>query len=484
MEWATPISQLIREDFVLEDEYATSHLTIEDALSHRTGLPGHDLSLGQANSTPSKVVQRMRYLPFTAQPRTQWQYCNMMYAVITDLIQTVTGTDLETFLREQIWGPLGMASTTFHIPSGKHERQRLARGYYWESHDDDRSIVAYDGEYIPDVYLNMLDTKGDGATISTVNDYALWIRALLNAAADEGSWNSSSPVTRRVYRDLVTPRVIIPEDNWESPTMLGPLMYALGWIIAHVGNAQLVTHNGGITGFETELYLLPGQKYGVVTMGNTYFTSNQAGGIIASKLLLQKLNSVTDSSISASSLQQSLLNVQEAGRRPQRTRNGRRHSSSMLEGSFLPNEHLPPPLPLSSLAGLYTHPAYGVINLTIATSKVDSPPRSLSGHVLETVFNRTNSVEKETLTHISGTLFEVKSFEPHGLGDISTGDGIVWQDLGDEDWKAFAMFEFGIDGSTVDRVGIELDPGMIEVARKKGKRQWRDGMIWFERVVI
>ena len=44
IEWSTPISKLIRDDFVMEEEYATGHITIEDALSHRTGMPRHDAS--------------------------------------------------------------------------------------------------------------------------------------------------------------------------------------------------------------------------------------------------------------------------------------------------------------------------------------------------------------------------------------------------------------------------------------------------------
>lgn len=37
--WDTPISQLIRDDFVLSDEKYTAEVTIEDVLSHRSGLP-------------------------------------------------------------------------------------------------------------------------------------------------------------------------------------------------------------------------------------------------------------------------------------------------------------------------------------------------------------------------------------------------------------------------------------------------------------
>ena len=469
---------MIRADFVLEDGYATSHTTIEDALSHRTGLAGHDLILGQTNDTPSKTVQKMRYLPMTAQPRTRWQYCNMMYAVITDLIQTVTGTDLEDYLRKEIWEPLGMLSTTFQIPSDEDEKSRLARGYYWNAQDEEQSGAADNGEYVPDVYLDLLTTGGDGATISTVNDYALWIKALLNAAGDEESWNSSSPITRNVYRDLVTPRAIIPGAEWQaSSDIVAPPTYALGWATAQIASAQLVTHGGGLTGFGTQIYMLPGLNFGVVTMGNSFLTSNDAGDIIASKLIVEKLNLTAKVAANVSSVGQSLLDVQRAGRNRRLSKARRRDCPSIIERPPTHSAHLPLPLPLASFAGLYSHPAYGKMNLTIPSSKSESSQRI----GLETVFDRV-SIEKEILTHISGTLFDVRSFEPHGLGDIVSGEGIVWQDITDYDWEARAIFEFGIDGESIERVGMDLDPDMVETARTRGKKYWREGMVWFNKV--
>jgi CubicO group peptidase (beta-lactamase class C family) len=115
VQWKTPISELIRDDFVLEDEYATSHITIEDALSHRTGMPRHDYSYGGFydghKGTPRDLVRSLRYLPLTAEPRTRFQYCNMMFVVISHVIETLESTWLGDFLRKRIWKPLGMTST-------------------------------------------------------------------------------------------------------------------------------------------------------------------------------------------------------------------------------------------------------------------------------------------------------------------------------------------------------------------------------------
>jgi CubicO group peptidase (beta-lactamase class C family) len=134
----------------------------------------------------------------------------------------------------------------------------------------------------PEPYLDLLGTAGDGAMISTVNDYALWIQALLGVAQG----NASLPITPRLYHDLVFPRSILPE----SQDFANPPLYGLGWYTAQVGRSLLVTHGGAVTGFGTEIFMFPRESYEIVTMGNTYGTSNVAGAAIASRLITEKLN--------------------------------------------------------------------------------------------------------------------------------------------------------------------------------------------------
>jgi CubicO group peptidase (beta-lactamase class C family) len=57
VQWDTPIHQLIPDDFMLENEYATNHTTIEDALSHRSGLPRHDQAYGSTSSGDKATVK-------------------------------------------------------------------------------------------------------------------------------------------------------------------------------------------------------------------------------------------------------------------------------------------------------------------------------------------------------------------------------------------------------------------------------------------
>ena len=128
----------MRKDFSLPDEYATLHATIEDAVSHRSGMPRHDLSLGGQNVTLQDVVRHLRHLPMTAEIRTKWQYCNMMYMTISHFIEQWTGMWLGDFLRNRIYKPLNMTETFFSLRDAKEAATigevTLATPYYWLNH--------------------------------------------------------------------------------------------------------------------------------------------------------------------------------------------------------------------------------------------------------------------------------------------------------------------------------------------------------------
>jgi len=107
LNWTTPVSSLIRDDFVLQDEYVTNHVTIEDILSHRTGMGAYTMSYGGTHNghreMPRDVVRSLRHLPLTAELRTTFQYCNLMFVVASHIIETLERVWLGDFLRERIW---------------------------------------------------------------------------------------------------------------------------------------------------------------------------------------------------------------------------------------------------------------------------------------------------------------------------------------------------------------------------------------------
>lgn len=447
VQWDTPIANLLREDFVLPDEHATLHTTIEDALSHRTGMPRHDASYGrEGGDTPKDVVRRLRYLPFTYAPRTLYQYNNHMYAVMSHLIETVTGVEQGKHTAEKIWKPLGMLSSTYNMSVLSDPKNSVARGYYWAPNES----------YIAEPYLNISPISGAGALISNANDYSLWMKALLDAANKDKPANKSSPITREIWNDVTKPRTIA--FNSPDELSLNPMLYALGWGTSTFKGKALVSHNGGLSGFGAQVYLLPELGFGVAMMGNTGETSNYAEVAIGQKIMAKKLGLSADEE--ASLYDVLARNFDKAPK----LKYGLAASQSGFHGT-----QLPLPGPIENFAGKYNHPGYGPIELKVVSE--DSLHGFFAAHVWPT---------KLDLSHVTDTVFAVNHSRSHGMGDIEAATsetGIIWS----VEQTGTASFKFGLDGEKVEKVGIQLEDRMIEATRGDPHR-WQETMIWFDKV--
>jgi CubicO group peptidase (beta-lactamase class C family) len=122
------------QDFVLKDDWATKHLTLEDGVSHRTGMADHINSTAQEidgkKVTPKEVVRNLRNLPMISEPRATFCYSNFMYVALSHILQTVTGEWLGKVLKKLIWDPLNMKSTFSDLEGAQKADGHLADGYY------------------------------------------------------------------------------------------------------------------------------------------------------------------------------------------------------------------------------------------------------------------------------------------------------------------------------------------------------------------
>lgn len=260
IKWDTPMSVLLPDDFVLPDAYASEYVTIEDILSHRSGMPRHDDSyLGVKSSdpdTPQSVTRNLRNLPMTAPIRTKYQYCNIMYTVASYLVEKLSDMTFAQFLQLNVFDVLGMDSS-YVQPSAvfaAKQGHRLATRYVW-----DREVASYK-MYAP---VEQPEAQGAGSIQSTVIDYSKWVRAMMkrNEALFPGE----------VYKELVKPRIVAdPEADEDS---LEPFtsheLYALGWSIRSYRGHRIIEHDGGINGFGSLMLYIPQLNFGLVMLGNS-----------------------------------------------------------------------------------------------------------------------------------------------------------------------------------------------------------------------
>src|SRR6202012_2555638 len=87
----------------------SDRLTVVDLLSHRSGLPRHDLTwVGQPGRSRAEIVRALRFLPLSRDLRQEFQYCNLGYLVAGHVVEALSGIPWEDFARRRLLDPLGM----------------------------------------------------------------------------------------------------------------------------------------------------------------------------------------------------------------------------------------------------------------------------------------------------------------------------------------------------------------------------------------
>ncbi|KAK7959816.1 beta-lactamase family protein [Apiospora aurea] len=254
--WDAVMSELLPDDFVMPGVAYTEDVTVDDILSHRTGMPRHDLSclgpLSPHTDDARAITRNLRHLSVAAPLRSKFMYNNLMYTVATHLVEVKTKKSFSEFLQENFFGPLGMASTNLQPAEARRKGlgDRIGTGYDW-----DKAKATYQGFQWPDAP----EAQGAGLVVSSANDMIKWVKALLHC---EG------PINGRVFQGLVRLRTIM-EPTWRKPKPhTTPTMYAAGLEVHTYRGQRVVSHDGSGFGFSGRFFLLPDLHFGAVILGN------------------------------------------------------------------------------------------------------------------------------------------------------------------------------------------------------------------------
>ncbi|HKK27357.1 MAG TPA: serine hydrolase [Gemmatimonadota bacterium] len=261
LDWDTPVRTWL-PSFRMEDEFATERMTPRDLLTHRSGLPRHDLLWYGSDLSRPELIRRLRWLEPSEDFRTHFQYQNLMYVTAGWLAGQVTGSTWEAQLRARILGPLAMEETSLSVDSLRATDDH-ALGYELKPSPDDSSVKAPVRMPYRDI-----DAIGPAGSInSTAHDMARWLRFQLG----NGSWEGRSIVTRATLEETHRPQVVV--DSKVFRLLLGQpempdLDYGSGWFVQTFRGHRFLHHGGNIDGFSAEVGFLPDLGIGVVVLSN------------------------------------------------------------------------------------------------------------------------------------------------------------------------------------------------------------------------
>ncbi len=159
---------------------------------------------------PDEWIRRFATLPLMHQPGEQWMY-EMGFAVLGVLISRASERPLEAFLRERIFGPLGMEDTGFYVPPEKLDR--LATCY--RTNPETGALEPYDGAEDSQWSRPPAFPDARGGLVSTADDYLAFGRMML-----DGGEHGGERILSRLSVELMTTNHLTSEQRASSGSVL------------------------------------------------------------------------------------------------------------------------------------------------------------------------------------------------------------------------------------------------------------------------
>lgn len=265
LRWDDPVIRYL-PDFAMYDPFVTRELTVRDLLVHRSGLglgAGDLLWWPASTYDRAEIARRLRFIKPATSFRRAYAYDNVLYLVAGQLIEKLSGTSWEQFVRTHILAPVGMTSSTVRHSDASRGGNVAA------THAD------VDGVVRPIAPMTSDNTNPAGGVNATATDIARWMIVQMDsgriapATASAPERRLFSPSSTRELWSIVTPLrpPLVASRGFEHlrPNLMG---YALGLFVSDYRGHQRLQHSGGLPGYVSLVTMIPDARLGVAVLTN------------------------------------------------------------------------------------------------------------------------------------------------------------------------------------------------------------------------
>ena len=338
IEWDKPVRNYIPW-FKLYDTGASERMTPRDLVTHRSGLPRHDLVwYNNYDASRKWLVERLPYLEPSADLREKFQYNNLMFLTAGYLTEVVTGKTWEEAVRERILLPLGMTRTNFSVADSQKEAD-AALGYRLKE------------KKVEKMPFRPITNMGPAGSInSSVNDMSHWVIAHLNGGKYGDKRVANAATVEDMHLAHMTTGATIGRAD------VSPDDYGMGWFVNTYRGHRRVEHGGNIDGFSANVALFPQDGVGVVVLTNLNGTPlrDLIVNVIADRLLkIEPVNWIAE----AAAVRAAAEAAQKEGEK--------KKQATRVQGTQ-------PAHKLEEYTGDYEHPGYGLLKVTVQESKLEA----------------------------------------------------------------------------------------------------------------
>lgn len=329
--------------FAMNDPWISRQMTVEDLLSHRSGLKtfSGDLLWFGTDKTAAEVVSALQKLEPTLDFRAEYGYSNIMYIAAGLIIEAVSDTSYSDYIRHHFLNPLGMDRTLTSVQE-LEQKENVASPYYLQN-----------DSYQPLEWSNWDNVVAAGGLISSVHDMAKWLILNIN----RGKFENQVFFSESSFEKMTTPHINLPissftRKNQPSKHFRG---YGLGWSLNDYHGMKILSHGGGYDGMISKTCVVPEANLGIVILTNSL---NYLPGALIEKTLDVLLAQNTSGLDYADRYLQSF-----------------KYNQEQKEQIFLRFEETrekinPNHLPLQSYTGIYRDDMYGDVEILLTNNRL------------------------------------------------------------------------------------------------------------------
>jgi CubicO group peptidase (beta-lactamase class C family) len=226
--------------------------TVRHLLTHTAGIAEQVPRSGMLRRDFGESVKVGRRMPSLAEyyrgrlrlytePGTMFRYGDHGPATLGQIVEDVSGTSLDRYFREHVFGPLGMADTT--LVRSEVVQSRLATGYKLRS-SGVRAVPEREGV-----------TAGASNAYSTPRDMARYLAALLGGGANEHGTVLKRATLASMFAAQYQP----------DPRLPG---MGLAFWRRTAGGHPVVEHQGLIPGYDSQILVAPDDGVGLIALTN------------------------------------------------------------------------------------------------------------------------------------------------------------------------------------------------------------------------
>ncbi|MEV5711150.1 serine hydrolase domain-containing protein [Actinoallomurus sp. NPDC052274] len=257
-------------------------MTVGMLLSMSGGLPTDDPWADRQESMSREAFRRLLTdgVRFIGVPGTGFEYSNLGYAVLGQVIEAASGTPYQEFVDQRLIRPLGMTATGFDASVAA--ASGVAMGH-----------SRLDGRWHPEAFSGPGVFSAIGGLFSTVDDLGRWVHWLADAfpardGLDDGPLRRASRRDmQQVQRAVLPPRPAGDPADGSMPVTVG---YGHGLMIQQDPVwGTVVAHSGGYPGFGSHMRWHPRTGLGVIVLTNARYSTGRVAAAAALRAVLTDL---------------------------------------------------------------------------------------------------------------------------------------------------------------------------------------------------